>query len=89
MKYIDILSESVSHFTDIPKDFVKEKFEKFESNKIPKSLLVYIYQIEFPELEGEILLEDLKDKNLSDTIKFFIDSIKMIRQETERQARLN
>ncbi len=90
MKYKDIFSEAVSYFTDIPKDFVLSYFEKYEiSNKNKEKLFRYVMDIDFPEREGNILLDDLKSKGLYETIGFFNRSFKLIKDETVRQASLN
>ncbi len=90
MKYMDIFTNAISHFTSIPPDFVKGYLKTFtiaQGNK--GELLNYIMQIDFPEIEASILLSDLKSGDLQTTIKFFNNSFDVIRQEEQRQALVN
>jgi len=90
MTYLDIFSDAISYFTDIPKEFVEEFLIQYSEDDEEKAQLIdYIMQIEFPDSVGCMLLEGLKSKNLEDTIDFFNSSFKMIRQEEMRQSILN
>ena len=90
MKYVDIFTTAVEHFTDIPREFIKQYIERYSSQNGRKGeLLKYVMQIEFPELEGTILLRDLKAGNLASTINFFNNSFNIIKQEEYRQTIVN
>ena len=89
MKYIDIISESISHFTDIPVEFVKTKFNLFDQSHKDKELLDMVLAVDFPEREASILLDDLKKGSLKGTIAFLIESISILKKETEIQSIVN
>ena len=90
MKYVDIFSNAISHFTNIPEEFVRGYLENFvQSQGFNAELLDYILEIEFPEIEGAILLQDLKSGNLESTVNLFSNSFKVIQEEEQRQAMVN
>ncbi len=90
MTYLDIFSEAISHFTNIPKEFVVGYLKRYvETNDKDSELLDYILGIEFPEIEGAILLNDLKCGDLNTVISFFQKSFKVIKDEEQRQALVN
>lgn len=90
MTYLDIFSEAISHFTDIPKEYVVGYLKRYIANNGEDSeLLNYILGIEFPEIEGAILLNDLKCGDLNTVINFFQKSFKIIKDEERRQALVN
>lgn len=90
MTYIDIFSDAISHFTNIPQDFVKDYIKSFSRLNGRKGALIdQIMSIDFPEVEALILLNDLKSGNLDNTLKFLMNSFDVIRQEESRQALVN
>ena len=90
MKYMDIFTDAVSHFTRIPPDFIKGYLKSFAIDQGKQGdLLNYVMQIDFPEIEAAILLSDLKSGDLQSAIKFFGKSFDVIRQEEQRQALVN
>ena len=90
MKYVDIFSNAISHFTNIPEEFVRDYLENFvRSEGYDTELMNYILDIDFPEIEGAILLQDLKTGDLQSTIKFFSNSFNVIKEEEQRQAMVN
>lgn len=91
MKYIDIMSNAISHFTEIPSDFVKNYINRLSDKKDDRSvrLLNSVMDVEFPEVEGNILLEDLKQKDLNDTIGFLMNSLNAYHKEIIRQSIVN
>jgi hypothetical protein len=90
MKYMDIFTDAVSYFTNIPPDFIKGYLKNYvgvsENNA---DLLNYIMDVEFPEIEAIVLLNDLKSGSLEATISFFNNSFQVIRNEEQRQAIVN
>jgi hypothetical protein len=90
MTYIDIFSDAVSHFTNIPQDFVKDYIKSFSRLNGRKGVLIdEIMNIEFPEIEALILLSDLKSGDLKSTMNFLTNSFDVIRQEEIRQSMVN
>ncbi len=90
MKYIDILTDAMEHFTTIPRENIKKYIYKFSSGEESEvKLLKTVMEIEFPRPEGEVLLEDLKSKNFADTIEFLKTSLMVYRQEVIRQSLVN
>ena len=90
MQYIDLISDAIAHHTNVPFEKVKNQFHrKLSSEDRDAILLRSIMNIQFPVTEGSILLEDLKSKDLNDTIDFFFQSLQLIKAETLRQALLN
>lgn len=90
MTYLDIFSGAMSHFTNIPEDFIKSHLVNLESRDDKQSrLMKTLMNTWFPTTEGHQLLEHLKSKDLSETISFLIDSLNIQRNETIRQSILN
>lgn len=91
MKYIDIMSDAISHFTHIPKDYVKTYIRKLGcvNDDTSVQILESVMQVEFPNPEGETLLEDLKNKDLTDTITFLVNTLQIYRNEVIRQSIVN
>lgn len=90
MQYIDLISGALAHHTNLPIERVKEHFNKnLEKSDRNADLLRLIMAIDFPQTEGNILLDDLKSRKLIDTIDFMFQSLQMIKYETARQALLN
>jgi len=90
MTYMDIFTDAVSYFTDIPQEFIKTYIKKYiQSNSEQSVLLEEILNIDFPEVEGLILLSDLKSGDLKSTINFFNNSLNIIRKEENRMAMVN
>ena len=90
MTYIDIFSDAVSHFTNIPQKFIKDYIKSFSRHNGRKGMLIdQIMNIEFPEIEAIVLLSDLKSGDLNNTLRFFNNSFDVIRQEEMRQALVN
>lgn len=90
MTYIDIFSDAISHFTNIPQDFVKDYIKSFSRLNGKKGVLIdQIMNIDFPEVEALILLNDLKSGNLDNTLRFLMNSFDVIRQEEIRQSLVN
>ncbi|ROL60187.1 hypothetical protein D9V86_09690 [Bacteroidetes/Chlorobi group bacterium ChocPot_Mid] len=90
MTYIDIFSDAISHFTNIPQDFVKDYIKSFSRLNGKKGVLIdQIMSIDFPEVEAMILLNDLKSGNLDNTLRFLMNSFDVIRQEEIRQSLVN
>jgi len=87
---MDIFSDAVSHFTDIPQEFIKKYINNLSRTNGKNGLLFdYIMDIDFPEIEALILLNDLKSGDLDSTIDFFNNSFEIIREEESRQAIAN
>lgn len=90
MKYIDIMSGAISHFTNIPEEKVIERFRNMQkSDKDSRKLLKSLMEVEFPRMEGQILLNYLKEKKLSNTITFLMNSIDIYKNEIHRQSIVN
>jgi hypothetical protein len=90
MKYMDIFTDAVSYFTNIPPEFIKGYLKTYSiANGNKGDLLDYIMDIEFPEIEAIVLLHDLKSGDLESTIRFFNNSFDIIRTEELRQALVN
>ncbi|MFH1049928.1 MAG: hypothetical protein V1779_03240 [bacterium] len=90
MTYIDIFSDAVAHFTNIPQEYIKDYIKSFSRLHGRKGLLIdQLMNVEFPEIEALILLQDLKSGNLDNTLNFFNNSFDVIRQEELRQAMVN
>ncbi len=90
MQYIDLISDAIAHHTNVPLEKVKNQFHKKLGREDRDAILLRaVMNIRFPLIEGKILLEDLKSKDLNDTIDFFFQSLRLIRAETMRQALLN
>jgi len=90
MTYIDIFSDAVSHFTNIPQEFVKDYIKSFSRLNGRKGVLIdEIMNVDFPEIEALILLSDLKSGDLNSTMNFLTNSFDVIRQEEIRQSMVN
>lgn len=90
MTYIDIFSGAVEHFTDIPQEFIIEYIKDYAiANGKKGQLLEYIMNIEFPEFEAIVLLNNLKSSNIESVMTFFNNSLDVIVKEECRQAIVN
>lgn len=90
ISYLDIISDSISHFTEIPQDFIKLHFERLmNSTNENTSLLWSMMKVEFPEKEGIILADYLKSLELVNTMQYISNSMKLYQNELYRQASYN
>ncbi len=80
--YLDIVSDSISHFTDIPPEFIKSRFEKLvDSSSRNGRLLKSLMKVEFPESEAMVLAGYLKSLTLENAIMYIGNSLKMYNDE--------
>jgi hypothetical protein len=90
ISYLDIISESIAYFTEIPKDYIKLHFERLmNSTNEDTSLLWSMMKVEFPEKEGIILADYLKSLELVNTMQYISNSMKLYKNELYRQASYN
>lgn len=90
MTYLDIFAESVSHFTNIEKDFVINHFMKFICKGDCDAKLVHdVMWKKIPEDFGVQLKTKLKSGNLHDTMQFFTKCFDFYKQEVVRQSIMN
>lgn len=87
---MDIICDSISHFTEIPPQFIRMHFERMlnDGNK-DTDLLKSLMNVEFPETEGMILADYLKSLELENTINYISNSMKLYNNEIVRQASYN
>ena len=88
--YLDIISESIAHFTDLTQEYIKLHFQSLiNSNNKNTSMLWSLLKVEFPEKEGIRLLEHLKSLKLVDTMNYISNSMKLYSNQIYRQASYN
>lgn len=90
MTYLDILSDSISHFTEMPRNFVVDMIKEAMIRKEKGTdLLRTLMEVRLSEAEGRKIISKLKEKNLSNTISFIAGLMNHMKMETERQSMLN
>lgn len=88
--YLDIITDSISYFTEIPQEFIKMHFERMlDSGSKDTALLKSLMNVEFPENEGMVLANYLKSLELENTINYISNSMKLYNNEIVRQATYN
>lgn len=90
MKMIDIVSRSIEHFTNIPRDFVINHIHEYvENDPNNGSMFQNFMSVEIPQDEAVLLLHQLKGGTLQDTLNFIVSSVQVSKKDTMRQAMLN
>ncbi len=90
MTYLDIFAESISHFTNIDKNFIINHFEKYIcTNDCDVKLVRNIMCKKVPENYAQTLMTRLKTGEFSDAINFFIQCFDLYRKEILRQSIMN